>query len=167
LRHFSPVVLVLLTAAPFAAGCSSSHPASNSASATSTAAARCGSTVLHRVAPPAWTSSSGAPTGLPYAVAAHSRAVAFIFGYPLRAGDPSNPSNKILWVVRSPRNGSDLVIRARPLHATAPVITIRRPANSGPGEIYPSYVNVPAPGCWRMTLHWNGHADSINLAYRP
>jgi hypothetical protein len=36
----------------------------------------------------------------------------------------------------------------------------------GPGEIYPADVNVPAPGCWRMTLHWNGHADSIDLAYR-
>jgi hypothetical protein len=171
LRQFAPLVAVVLAVTPGAAGCSSSHPASNAGSATHAVAAGCGATAMHRdTAPdwtaPVWAASSGAPTDLPYAVAAHGHAIAFIFGYPLRAGDPTNPANKILWVVHSPRNGSDLVIRARPLHASMPVITIRQAANSGPGEIYPSDVNVPAPGCWQMTLHWNGHADSIDLAYR-
>lgn len=115
---------------------------------------------------PAWAASSGVPKGLPYAVADQGDAIAFIFGYPLRAGNPTNPNNKILWVVRSPRNGSDLVIRARPLHATGPVVTVRQAANSGPGEIYPSDVNVPVRGCWHLTLRWNGRADSIDLAYR-
>ena len=131
-----------------AAGCSSSQPASNSGSATHAVAAGCGATAIHRGTPPdwtapAWAASSGAPTGLPYAVAEQGDAIAFIFGYPLRAGNPTNPNNKILWVVRSPRDGSDLVIRARPLHATTPIITVRQAANSGPGEIYPSDVNVP------------------------
>jgi hypothetical protein len=171
LRQFVPLAVVVLAVTPVVAGCSSSHPASNAASATHAAAGGCGATAVRRGTPPGWTApawaaSSGAPTGLPYAVAAQGHAIAFIFGYPLRAGDPTNPSNKILWVVRSPRDGSDLVIHARPLHAGTPVITIRQAANSGPGEIYPSDVNVPAAGCWQMTLRWNGHADSIDLAYR-
>jgi hypothetical protein len=171
LRHFAALVAVVLAVAPGTAGCSSAHLASNAGSATHAVAAGCGATAMHRGTPPDWTApawavSSGAPTGLPYVIAEHGHAIAFIFGFPLRAGDPTNPANKILWVVRSPRNGSDLVIHARPLHASMPVITIRQAANSGPGEIYPSYVNVPAPGCWQMTLHWNGRADSIDLAYR-
>lgn len=171
LRQCAALAVVVLAVTPAAAGCSSSHPASSSGAATHVVAPGCGATPIRRGAPPdwtapAWSASSGAPTGLPYVVAEHGRAIAFIFGYPLRAGDPANPDNKILWVVRSPRDGSDLVIHARPLHATTPVVTVRQAANSGPGEIYPSDVNVPAPGCWRMTLRWNGHADSIDLGYR-
>jgi hypothetical protein len=170
-RHGATLAAVVLAVAPIAAGCSWSHPASNSGSGTHAVADGCRATALPRGTPPSWTSpawaaGSGSPTGLPYALAEHGRAIAFIFGYPLRAGDSTNPGNKILWVVRLPRNGSDLVIRARPLHATTPLVTVRQAANSSPGEIYPSDVTVPAPGCWRMTLHWNGHADSIDLAYR-
>jgi len=34
----------------------------------------------------------------------------------------------------------------------------------GPG---PSYVNMPSPGCWRMTLTWSGYRDSLDLDYAP
>ncbi len=40
-----------------------------------------------------------------------------------------------------------------------------RPPDSSPGEIYPSYVNVPTAGCWHLTLHWAGHTDWIDLHY--
>jgi hypothetical protein len=171
LRQCAPLAVFVLAVTLVAAGCSSSHPASSSGAATHVVTPGCTATAIRRGTPPDWTApawaeTSGAPTGLPYVVAEHGRAIAFIFGYPLRAGVPTNPDNKILWVVRSPRDGSDLVIRARPLHATTPLVTIRQAANSGPGEIYPSDVNVPAPGCWRMTLRWNGHGDAIDLAYR-
>jgi hypothetical protein len=114
---------------------------------------------------PAWGSSPGAPKWLPYAVAVRGSAAAFIFGYPLRAGAPTDPANKILWVMRFPRNGSELVIRARPLHSPGPVVTVKRPPNSSPGEIYPSYVNVPKAGCWQLTLRWAGHSDRLDLAW--
>lgn len=135
-----------------------------------TCSAACGTTAMHRGGPLAWTnsawsSSSGPPTGLPYATSAHGSAAAFIFGNPLRAGDPSNPANKILWIVRLPRDGSALVIRAKPLHATAPVVTVTRPPDSSPGQIYPSYVNVPSPGCWRLTLKWAGQSDTLDLRW--
>ena len=131
----------------------------------------CGDTRVYRGAPPTWTasafgsSSPGFANVLPYAVAEHGNAAGFIFGYPLRAGAPSNRRNKILWIVRLPRNGSELTIRGTPLDGVRPVITVSSPANSSPGEIYPSIVNVPAAGCWRMTLHWAGHTDALDLAY--
>ena len=47
----------------------------------------------------------------------------------------------------------------------APAVELREPANSGPGEIYPSFVDVPLPGCWTFTLRWHGHTDTIDLPY--
>jgi hypothetical protein len=92
-------------------------------------------------------------------------AVAFLFAHPLRAGEPENPANKILWVVKEPRGVSDLVITAHPLDAAAPTVHQSEAADSSPGEIYPSIVNVPEPGCWAFTLEWNGNKDTIELPY--
>jgi len=36
-------------------------------------------------------------------------------------------------------------------------------ASGGPG---PSIVDVPAPGCWRLTLSWSARRDSLDLQYR-
>jgi hypothetical protein len=67
--------------------------------------------------------------------------------------------------MRRARHGSPLGISATPLHASAPVIRSSWPADSSPGEIYPSSVNVPTPGCWQLTLRWAGHTDLIDLLY--
>jgi hypothetical protein len=32
----------------------------------------------------------------------------------------------------------------------------------GPG---PSIVNLPTPGCWRLTLGWAGQVDTLDLRY--
>jgi len=40
------------------------------------------------------------------------------------------------------------------------------PANSGPGEIYPSVVDVPEAGCWAFTLRFAGLTAEVELAYR-
>lgn len=73
--------------------------------------------------------------------------------------------NKVLWIMKLPRLGSPLSIEATPVDASKPVIRSTFPADSSPGEIYPSYVNVPNAGCWRLTLRWAGHEDSVDLRY--
>lgn len=67
--------------------------------------------------------------------------------------------------MRLPRHGSPLSIKARPVQAANPVIRAQWPADASPGEIYPSYVNVPAAGCRHVTLSWAGHTDSIDLRF--
>ena len=52
------------------------------------------------------------------------------------------------------------------LHGTAPVVSVSRPADPCLGEIYPSYVNVPSAGCWRITLRWAHRRDSIDPNYK-
>jgi hypothetical protein len=107
---------------------------------------------------------------VPYALAAGATAAAFFFADPLRAGHPTNPTNKVLWIVRFPRHGNPLVITARFGADPSVIVGIRRPADSGPGEIYPSYIDLPRPGCWRLTLAWGPHRSNIDLrvqaAYR-
>jgi hypothetical protein len=125
----------------------------------------CGRTVLYTGASEDWTAQAAGPTDLVQATSHDGNAVAFLFAHPLRAGEPENPANKILWVVKEPRGDSDLVITAHPLEAAAPTVRQREPADSGPGEIYPSIVNVPEPGCWAFTLEWNGNKDTIELPY--
>ncbi len=125
----------------------------------------CGTTTLYTGATESWATTG--PKDLVQASAHEGNAVAFLFGDPLRAGEPENPANKILWVVKEPRNGSDLTITGRPVDADvdAPGVSQSQPADSGPGEIYPSIVNVPAAGCWRFTLEWNGNTSTIELPY--
>jgi hypothetical protein len=54
---------------------------------------------------------------------------------------------------------------ATPVGLRGPVITVERPADSGPGEIYPTIVDVPFPGCWHFSLHWGPNQDAVDLLY--
>jgi hypothetical protein len=129
----------------------------------------CGATPVLRGGVPAWLDEAGAhnnPDGLPYIVATASLAAGFIFGYPLRAGHPPGPANKILWVVGMPRDGSALEIEGHPLKAPTPSIHVTQQADSGPGEIYPSIVDVPRSGCWHFDLSWAGHHAVVDLMYQ-
>ncbi len=172
LRHLTLLALLGLVNA-----CSSSHQAASAphepaSTRQPVASARCGSTPVKRGAVPRWTapawstSSPGFASHLRYAVSAGGNVVAVLFAYPLRAGRPENPANKILWIVRQPRRGQPLHIRAQPMGFSAPGVTTSWPANSSPGEIYPSIDNVPRPGCWRFALRWAGHTDTVALRYR-
>ena len=106
------------------------------------------------------------PSGLPYAVAHPATAAGFIFGYPLHTPSAGiGYANKILWVVGAPRTG-DLAIDGVPLGKSGPAVHYSFPANSGPGEIYPSGIDVPEPGCWAFTLRFAGRTAEIELAYR-
>lgn len=122
-------------------------------------------------APPNWTATAWADSspgsGLPYAVASRDAAAAFMFADPLRAGHPTNPSNKVLWVVRYPRNGKPLIIDARWGRDPSIHVRSRWPADSSPGEIYPSGIDLPHPGCWKLALTWGPHHASINLQVQP
>lgn len=120
---------------------------------------------------PAWTAAawSDSSPGLtvPYALATGNAAAAFFFAPTLRAGHPTNPTNKVLWVVRFPRDGHPLTITARLSTNQSEVMRITRPADSSPGEIYPSYVDLPKPGCWRLELAWGTHRASLDVQVRP
>ncbi len=74
----------------------------------------------------------------------------------LRVRQPAGTNNKILWVAHDASPG--------PLHITARLDgrTVRRSVDLGP-----SYVDLPAAGCWQLSLSWPGHTDSLRLAYRP
>jgi hypothetical protein len=128
----------------------------------------CGSTAAVRGSIPSWLDDAGAhnnPIGVPYVVANPPLAAGFLFGSPLRTGHPDNPSNKILWVVRTPRNGS-LTIDGHPLNAAVPAIHVIQPDDSSPGNIYPSIVDVPTAGCWQFDLRWASSHTQVELMYR-
>jgi hypothetical protein len=79
---------------------------------------------------------------------------------------PTPPTNnKILWVARRPPTApDDLRIEAQRMDGTdkrgEPV---DRVVENGPG---PSTVDLPEPGCWRLTLRWTERVDSLDLRYR-
>jgi hypothetical protein len=169
------VTIALCLAAGACGGASSappSDPPARAATPTVASPAGCRATPIRRGGMPRWTAPAFADSSpqlaatIPYAVSSKSRVVAVLFGHPLRAGAPGGRGNKILWVVRYPRDGKPLHIRAVPLAGSAHAVSTLRPADSSPGEIYPSLDNVPAAGCWIFTLRWNGHADTIALRYR-
>ncbi|MQA83319.1 MAG: hypothetical protein GEV03_01480 [Streptosporangiales bacterium] len=126
----------------------------------------CGGTPLLEGAKPKWTSPAGTDSlRVPYTLSDNGDVAAFLFGHPLQAREPEGYADKILWVLRLPRGGQPLHITGRPLGADGPTFEVTEPADSGPGEIYPSYVVAPEPGCWHFTLRWNGHVDAIDLYY--
>jgi hypothetical protein len=153
------VVLVL-------ASCGGSAPAGSP-----DPSARCAAAAVHHGPPPAWTAAAWADSSpgfsVPYSVATGSRAAAFFFAKSLRAGHPTDPANKVLWVVGQPRQGMPLTISARRIGDRSPTVRISEPADSGPGEIYPSYVDLPRAGCWRLALAWAGHRAAINVHVAP
>lgn len=102
---------------------------------------------------------------MPYAVASGGSAVAFFFRDPVRAGHPSNPFNKILWVLHSV--GTPLIITAR--WGPNPAVTkrIRPESDATPRAEYPSYVNLPRAGCWTLGLSWGPHRASVDIAVAP
>jgi hypothetical protein len=98
----------------------------------------------------------------PYALAGPTAAAGFLLSYPLKAG---TDAMKIMWVVSTPRNGAPLELQVHPSGAPEPLLKTSRPANSGPGEIYPDGLPVPTAGCWHFSLQWaTGHAE-LDLQY--
>jgi hypothetical protein len=126
----------------------------------------CHSTV-HNGVVPSWarTGFSSPRPRLPFAVARHGQIAALVFGYPLLAPPSATRSNKILWVSHARLVPSDdLRISAQRMRGTTRLgRPVKRVVDGGPG---PSGIDLPAAGCWRLTLRWSGHRDSIDLRYR-
>jgi hypothetical protein len=91
---------------------------------------------------------------------------AILFVDPLHAPPLARRNTKILWVARRPLpRPADLRISAQRIAGTSRVgEPVSRRVEGGPG---PSIVDLPAPGCWRLTLHWGAHADELDLRYAP
>jgi len=111
---------------------------------------------------PAWarTGFSDDGSGIPHVFGSSGRILGVLFGNPLTAPPRPDRANKILWVSRLPVTAGDpLRITAR-LDGTAE--TESREVTGGPG---PSIIDLPRPGCWRLTLDWSGHTETMDLTY--
>jgi len=165
------------------AGCTGSHPtprggaAATAAPATPTTAApptaNAGAPAdapcqykLHTDALPTWarqgfngSASSGFP---PYVLSSGGDIVGVMFGNPLVAPPPSGAvgdegPNKVLWVAKDPSAGE--------LTVDAHLVGTAQKADIGDISFGPSYDNVPTPGCWRLTLHWLGPTETVDIVY--
>jgi hypothetical protein len=110
---------------------------------------------------PAWARSGFTPPdiAMPHVMGAAGNIVAILWATPnaLHAPALPNTANKILWMSRvSP---GPMTIRAA-LAGSTRTATAYLP--DGPG---PSYVDMPAPGCWTLHLSWGGHTDQLSLRY--
>ncbi len=126
----------------------------------------CGGTPLRRGHVPTWTRTADPPTSLRYAVSDQGNLVGFLFGDPLYAGRvPADaPGNKVLWVARYARDGHPLEVTvSRPGARRARHLEL--PADSSPGRIYPSGIDVPAPGCWHVVAAWGRHRATLDLPF--
>lgn len=122
--------------------------------------------MIHHGGLPAWAAGAGIDSAR-FVVADDDLVLGVLWADPLVAGEPSpdRPNNKILWVVNRPREGSDLEITATPYGRSEPVVSHTFPDDSGPGEIYPSIVDLPEPGCWQLELRWAGHEAIVLVPY--
>jgi len=110
---------------------------------------------------PAWARGGfSGDSSMPHVVGDRGEIVAAIFGYPLAVSRPAGTTNKILWVAKSSSPPGDLLIEAK-LDGSGTSATRRVPG--GPG---PSVIDLPQPGCWRLTLTWQDHTDTLDLVYR-
>jgi hypothetical protein len=122
--------------------------------------------VVHRGVLPTWarTGFSAPRPRMPHVLGRGGDIAALVFGYPLRSPPAKNRGNKILWVSRrAVKPLSDLRIHAQRMdgrHRVGRPVT--RVVVGGPG---PSGIDLPAPGCWRLTLRWSGRTDELDLQY--
>jgi hypothetical protein len=107
---------------------------------------------------------------VPFVRSRSGNVVAILFGGRLWSPPRKDVSNKVLWVWReepgmasaTAGTGGALQMTAR-LAGTDTVVTTGLPRPAGP-----STVDLPQPGCWRITLSWPGGTDTIDLDYaRP
>jgi hypothetical protein len=158
------VVAVLLS------GCTTTAPATPAPARTASAPVPPCSVAVQRGVLPEWARagfSDPSPSGIPFVLGDRGTILGVIFGHPLTAPPAgTGRANKILWTP-APDAGGDgsapgaLIIEAR---LTGSAEVVRREVPGGPG---PSIIDLPRPGCWRLTLTWPGHTDTLELRYEP
>jgi hypothetical protein len=113
---------------------------------------------------PLWARSGFQPPDVPigHVMGLRGDIVAILWGGPessLYAPPLPHGGNKVLWVPRlAGEAAAPLTIRAT-LNGTHRAVTRDLP------DVGPSYVNLPAPGCWTLNLSWSGHRDQVELWY--
>jgi hypothetical protein len=123
----------------------------------------CESTITQAVLPDwARTGFSDPEPVMPFVRSASGNVVAILFTDQLASPPRSDIANKVLWVWHQlPASPTDIHTTAR-LNGTGPAVTAGLPTPTGP-----SYVDLPTPGCWRLTLTWPGGSDTIDLRAVP
>jgi len=164
--RYALLVLALLAVAACTSG-QARGPARSSAgnaSAPSSTSAAAGCSAALTISPlPVWARSGFEPPdqAMPHVLGAQGKIVAIIWAPALHAPPLPNQANKILWVSRLAVQPGPLTIQAT-LNGTDRTAT--RVLPDGPG---PSYVDLPAAGCWTLNLSWSGHRDQVELRYAP
>jgi hypothetical protein len=92
---------------------------------------------------------------MPFVRSASGNLVAILFTDALYSPPRKDVGNKVLWVWRA--QPGDLKVTARK-DGTGPATTAGLPSPAGP-----SYVDLPSPGCWRLTITWPGGQDTVDL----
>jgi hypothetical protein len=103
------------------------------------------------------------PTAL-QALGRSGEIIAILFGGTLYSPPSDEVSNKILWVAKDGTTGPEgLVISAQRMDGAEPLgEPVERVVEGGPG---PSTIDLPEPGCWRLSLTWADRTDSLDLEY--
>lgn len=123
----------------------------------------CGRSVRHD-AIPEWARSGFRDDGSSYRHVEGYRGevVGVLFGYPLSVPRRADRSNKILWVPRLPPGPGRLSVDAQ-LEGRG--TAVHRDVGFGGGQ---SIIDLPSPGCWRMTLRWGADvSDTVDVPYVP
>jgi hypothetical protein len=149
-----------------AAAAVAAAPAGSSTAPTGSSGEPACHSVVHQGVLPTWarTGFSAPRPRLPHVIGRSGEIAALVFGYPLRSPPVKDRGNKILWVSRrAVKPLSDLRIHAQRMEGRRRVgRAVTRVVVGGPG---PSGINLPAPGCWRLTLRWSGRTDQLDLRY--
>jgi hypothetical protein len=120
---------------------------------------------------PEWarTGFSSADPGIPFVRSRSGTMVAILFADPLRSPPDPDHANKILWVLGplprasvTPGLGTDSFWADARLEGSD--LRVRKEIGLAPG---PSYVDLPAAGCWQLELHWGAYSDMVSLRYAP
>ncbi|HEU0241918.1 MAG TPA: hypothetical protein VFR11_22060 [Micromonosporaceae bacterium] len=115
---------------------------------------------LHIDALPTWARQGFGPpfNGFPYVLSSGGDIVGVLFGT-LVAPPPSGDegANKVVWVAKDPSAGE--------LTVDAHLVGTAQKAEIGDISFGPSHDDVPTPGCWRLTLHWLGPTETVDVVY--
>ncbi|MBV1849329.1 hypothetical protein [Catellatospora tritici] len=155
-------IAVLLAVGAALAGCTGGQTptvAPSSAAAPVSPPAVCGSPV-EKGPLPDWASAGfSGSSAIPHVFGRGGDIAAILFAYPLTYARTDGANNKILWVSRPEVKSDPLVITGRLDGTGEPVV---RTVEGGPG---PSIIDFPRAGCWRLSLAWSGHTDTLDLSY--